>query len=307
MAIVSWRLFRADDRNLPAYRPGIYRIAHIATGRSYIGISRSVAKRLENHAIRNSPAKIRVALAKYGREGFLVEPLYYLIVTDDLSVLAQLERQLIRDYDALESGFNISEGSPPFGGAYGAEFREICRVAQNQPETKAKRRATNARPDVKARKRASMIAAGPKISESLRIRFTDPDIRRANVLAQQEAQSRPDVIAKKVAIAKANHQNPEYRVKYDAYFADKNRQAARLAAAAAALKRPDVVQKLINRPARNATGVKGVYPNPRGKGLCYRAAISVSGVLISLGDWFPTIVEAEAAYLAARKKYFGEE
>lgn len=301
---ISWHHFRADFDNIPLERPGVYRIVHIETGRSYIGISRDVARRLKAHALGNSPTKMQAALRKYGKEGFLIEPLFYLLSEDHLPWLSILEKELIAQYDTLDNGFNVCEGSPPFGGAYGQEFRDRCRIAQNDPDVTARRAATMARPEVRARWEASMLLARPKLSAATSAYFSDPKIRALNVETQREAQSRPEVVAKKAAAARANHQNPEYRKKYDAYFSDPEKQAVRLSAVTKAMSRPDVIKTITSRPARNKTGVKGVYPTASGN---FRAQITVKGKPIGLGCDFPTIPEAEAAYLAARKRYFGED
>jgi hypothetical protein len=109
MSEIFWHGFHANSDNTPSERPGAYRIIHIESGRSYIGISRDIAQRLKAHAVRNSPTKIRAALRKYGREGFLVEPLFYLLSEDDLPWLSILERELIVEYDALNDGFKTQD------------------------------------------------------------------------------------------------------------------------------------------------------------------------------------------------------
>jgi len=99
----------------------LYRLINQVTGKWYIGVSRSVVERCQEHA-RSHKHKtqctmyIARAIAKYGWENFLVDILAY----DEPEIIYALEIKYIKKFNTLKPiGYNLSTGGE--SGALGAE------------------------------------------------------------------------------------------------------------------------------------------------------------------------------------------
>lgn len=117
---VDWRGFRALPDNLPQHLPGMYLAVHLDTGRPYVGIAEDVARRMRAHAMNNSPKRLKAALRKYGKDRFVIMPIYYSV--DGTSGLEELEAELIDAFDAIERGFNVCAAKGrvgPYGPMHG--------------------------------------------------------------------------------------------------------------------------------------------------------------------------------------------
>jgi hypothetical protein len=94
-----------DPRNVPLPRPGVYRIWHQASGRSYVGAALNVKARIASHIDgKASPALLQEDVKGHGHAAFVVEPLFY--VTSTACNLAQTEGETIAEFDAITSGYN---------------------------------------------------------------------------------------------------------------------------------------------------------------------------------------------------------
>lgn len=89
----------------------IYRIVNMINGKSYIGQSVHPKKRFSEHTRKNSDSnpKFKNAIAKYGKENFKLEILYY---GKDYN---EQEKFYIALFDSVHNGYNIAEGGeePP--------------------------------------------------------------------------------------------------------------------------------------------------------------------------------------------------
>ena len=113
---------------------GIYRIYNIISGKSYIGQSKNIKKRVlylhlcdfnnENNCCYNS--KFYQAMRKYGIDSFEIEILEECCA----EVLDEKEREYIDIYDSFKNGYNSTEGGQSWG------------VNVHSEETQAKRLAT---------------------------------------------------------------------------------------------------------------------------------------------------------------------
>jgi group I intron endonuclease len=104
--LVPWRGgFMIDPRNVPEPRPGVYRIWHLDSGRSYVGASVDIADRLCAHIYGpSSSPKLQADIGEYGSTSFVVEPLYYDVTSE--CDLVQAEAALIAEFDSVASGYN---------------------------------------------------------------------------------------------------------------------------------------------------------------------------------------------------------
>jgi hypothetical protein len=109
-------MIQLNPDNLPLTRPGVYLIRHTTSGRTYVGASRNVAARLQehNHNRCNGPPKLHAAITEYGTEAFTAEPLFYAIAAH--SILGLEETALIDEFDCIENGYNIIRPWGAYGG-----------------------------------------------------------------------------------------------------------------------------------------------------------------------------------------------
>lgn len=135
LALIGWKGFRVYRDNVPLRHPGIYRFTCIENGKPYIGMAGVIANRCGNHGW-DSPPKFAAALKKYGKSGFVCEPLFYLMGKVDYPFLLELEAELIAVHDSVKNGYNIRERS---SGDYGPEFRASL-VKRSQSEWRENQR-----------------------------------------------------------------------------------------------------------------------------------------------------------------------
>lgn len=125
--------------NIPLQRPGVYRIRELASGKTYIGISRNLLIRARQHAYAKGSGKLANAIRKHGAEAFLFEPIFYCLThVSDISFLPQMEAELIIEYDSVNAGYNIIEACGRVG-PYGAEFAKLIAEshAKRTPEERS--------------------------------------------------------------------------------------------------------------------------------------------------------------------------
>lgn len=89
----------------------IYKITNIKTGKVYIGkTTRSLNDRLQGHinsADRGDNFKLSRAIRKYGKENFIIEPIGFAEIRDELN---EKEVYYINEYKSLETGYNMTIG-----------------------------------------------------------------------------------------------------------------------------------------------------------------------------------------------------
>jgi len=102
---VARRLSSHPD-NLPLFNPGVYRIWHLESGKSYVGASTCVASRLLAHSKGHSGNPRLQEIFKAG--GFAAEPLFY--ATSCKCDLAKVEAALITEFDCIANGYNRRTG-----------------------------------------------------------------------------------------------------------------------------------------------------------------------------------------------------
>lgn len=89
---------------------GIYRIYNSKTGKSYVGSSINITRRLltQFYLLRKNKShspKLQAAFNKHGEQCFLHE----VIETCDVTVLADREQYWIRKFDGVKNGYNCSD------------------------------------------------------------------------------------------------------------------------------------------------------------------------------------------------------
>jgi hypothetical protein len=192
--LTDWRGFRVFNNNIPEARPGAYVIQHLTTGRSYVGISRDVRKRIAAYVQQQKIShKLKNALRKYGPAAFVVLPVYY-STTEDGKELPFIEALLIAELNSVAAGYNTKladDRAGPYGPFYGA----IISAAMQRPEVKAKRAGFRQSDDAKAR-----IAAGVKLAhqreETKKRAFSSPEFKKRKRVAHRIANARLDVKTK---------------------------------------------------------------------------------------------------------------
>lgn len=292
--LVEWRGFLARPENIPLPRPGAYRLVHIENGKSYVGISQNVEYRLNHHATGARPVKLGNAIKKYGKQAFVIEPLYYSIDRYDTATLPVVEADLIIAFDSIAHGYNIQAASGavgPYGPAFGAIMR-ARKLPPHSEETKAKMRANNADPVFKERHR-----------EATRAAMTTPEVVARLVAASKAKVADPDFLARVAKTLREVHARPDSP--FAPFYVDAEFQARRIAAVIESKKRPDVIEKMINLPAKSNSvlGVRGVGLTKNGRR--FRAYIKDTGKLVHLGH-FDTLEEAREAYRVAARRIHGD-
>jgi hypothetical protein len=211
--LIDWRGFRVFNDNIPEARPGAYVIQHLTTGRSYVGISHDIRKRLASYVQQQKIShKFKNALRKYGTGAFVVLPVYYSI-TQECKELPLVEALLIAELNSVGAGYNTKladERAGPYGPFYGA----IISAAMQRPDVKAKRAGYRHSDDTKTR-----IAAGVKLAHQreetkkrLAETFSSPEFKKRKRAAHRVANARLDV-KRKLRIA------AEQRVRREGRFA----------------------------------------------------------------------------------------
>lgn len=175
----------------------IYKGINTITGMAYIGVTiKEVHARVKqhwDHANRNNSRKyfLHSAMLKYGRDAFVFEQIAEAYSEREAIVL---ERAMIATHNTMApNGYNLSTGGE--GGAgwtaspemrenmaaskrgikWPPEKRAKMEVIQSSPEYRAKMRANSAKG--KENKKPISAESRKKISDSLKHRYKDPDIR----------------------------------------------------------------------------------------------------------------------------------
>lgn len=88
-----------------------YKITNIKTGKVYIGkTTKSLNDRLQGHinnADKGNKFKLSLAIRKYGKENFIIEPIDFAETRDELN---EKEVYYISEYKSLEDGYNMTIG-----------------------------------------------------------------------------------------------------------------------------------------------------------------------------------------------------
>ena len=99
----------------------VYMITNTHTKERYIGLTvRPLKERLEAHfsyAVENKRTKLAAAMRDYPRSAFKIKELTR---ADDQKALAKIEKKLIKKYNTIENGYNMSSG-----GAVGGTLQRI--------------------------------------------------------------------------------------------------------------------------------------------------------------------------------------
>ena len=87
---------------------GIYKITNKTTGKSYIGQSNDIQRRLKEHQVVGERSRIPVdiAIQKYGKDNFL----YEVIEECSIEELNQKETYWIQQFDTVNNGYNCNNG-----------------------------------------------------------------------------------------------------------------------------------------------------------------------------------------------------
>jgi hypothetical protein len=134
---IDWNGWKVFPDNVPLNRPGAYRFKLLLkpeeSAGNYIGISgirSGVAGRCKRHPSRAK--KFENAVHKYGKENFLLTPLYYL-TEEEADALTRLSLQVLEadniiTFNAVSNGYNL-KASDGGVGPYGPEFSAIMKSA----------------------------------------------------------------------------------------------------------------------------------------------------------------------------------
>ena len=182
----------ADNPPLP--RAGAYLLRHVASGKSYVGISINIRRRSREHVRGEHSPKLHRAIRKHGIAAFEFVPLAYLVPDAAPSILPQIEADLIVQFDAVRRGYNIQERSGGIG-PYGSEHARAVSAAVGTPE--ARRRKS-----IVMRTVLSSPAMRKRLSDSAKARVSTPEARAA--LAARFGKSPEDEIKRRRAAAIAN-------------------------------------------------------------------------------------------------------
>lgn len=186
--------FKFEPQNQPLRRPGVYLIRNIVSGKSYVGISKNIARRLTEHARGRGFAPILAkAVKKYGADQFIAEPLFYSL--DGTDCLLEIETALIAEYNCIDHGYNVQAASKSYG-PYGPAFALAVKQAHAKPETKERMRQVLQR-----------LAADPDFcsrrDERIRALAKDPEVRAKSTASLRATLATPESKALRSKISKA--------------------------------------------------------------------------------------------------------
>lgn len=87
---------------------GIYKITNILNNKCYVGQSNNIERRFKEHCYKGSTSKIPldIAIAKYGRENFILE----VLEECELDELNKKESFWIHKLDTINNGYNCNPG-----------------------------------------------------------------------------------------------------------------------------------------------------------------------------------------------------
>lgn len=109
---------------------GVYKITHIGSGKSYIGISKNIHRRWVQHKswvnTKNRRSAIYAAMQKYGIDAFS----WQVIEQCDADSLEDRERHWIVVFDTFNNGYNLTAG-----GEYNKEFSAETRKRMSEAQT----------------------------------------------------------------------------------------------------------------------------------------------------------------------------
>lgn len=108
---------------------GVYKITHIGSGKSYIGISKNIHRRWVQHKswvnTKNRRSAIYAAMQKYGIDAFS----WQIIEQCDADSLEVRERHWIAVFDTFNNGYNLTAG-----GEYNKEFSTETRKRMSEAQ-----------------------------------------------------------------------------------------------------------------------------------------------------------------------------
>lgn len=108
---------------------GVYKITHIGSGKSYIGISKNIHRRWIQHKswvnTKSRRSAIYAAMQKYGIDAFS----WQVIEQCDADSLEDRERHWIAVFDTFKNGYNLTAGGE-YNKEYSAETRKRMSEAQ---------------------------------------------------------------------------------------------------------------------------------------------------------------------------------
>lgn len=181
--------------------------------------------------------KFKEALAKYGRECFVIKILGHGYKSRESLCLA--ERNAVIKHGTLwPNGYNLRPGGNGPGCGYGSEHSRRIREAQSRPGVKQKMRLANKeianRPDVKAKKSAAAKRAWQcpeykkRTSRNMKKAWADhPEAVEKHRKVVSDAIKKwwadPLVRERQVASLRKRSQRPEYRAKLSAAIRSNNR------------------------------------------------------------------------------------
>jgi hypothetical protein len=134
VATAEWHGILVYRSNIPRSKAGVYLLTNTVNGKQYVGIGQDIAKRIRQHfATSSGSTRLGRAIAKYGVQSFIAEPIYY--STTGTDGLPEIEANLIASYATVASGYNIVAA---YGGVgpYGEKFAQIIRDSQRLPEVR---------------------------------------------------------------------------------------------------------------------------------------------------------------------------
>lgn len=231
MKTKNWYGFTVLEENIPTKRAGIYLITHIQSGKTYIGISGDLEKRIRSHGRPSGvEAKIGRAIRECGAESFLATPLYYTL-DNSADGLTKIETELIAAHNSIDAGFNIIANSSK-AGKRGEAYCRAAKAGQNTPEAIAKRRKILDDPEM-TKRRGDAIRIGlsrPEAKDRLKARprtsMTPEGLERLRV-AQIVNHSKPEIRDRKSSAMKRNHADPDFKARHLAGVLEANARPGR--------------------------------------------------------------------------------
>jgi group I intron endonuclease len=202
--VTRWYGFLVHPNNIPLPRSGVYGIENTVTEEWYIGISRSLSKRIRDHCT-PSPSRISAAIAQYGVQEFRAVPLFYTTQPSDHATLSLVETALIRQFNSIDSGYNIIEWDADQHLRYGKAHSAAVKAGHARPDVKKRvtefNQQSNQQPDI--RKKLSISVRAAYNDPAVRVRISNkvteswqrPETRSAHLAARATASFKAKVVA----------------------------------------------------------------------------------------------------------------
>lgn len=124
----NYKLYKYEE--LPNVS-GIYCLENNINKKRYIGQSQNIKERIRNHFKSNDNLYIHRAIQKYGKDNFNI----YILEICELSELSELEIYYIKKFNALEQGYNLTEGGEGHRGICLTEEHKQAISEKNSKET----------------------------------------------------------------------------------------------------------------------------------------------------------------------------